>query len=124
MYSSIDWQLLEDKRRRSLAYDDNDYSGGLKSCGQAEQAPTQPNYTNTYGQELSPESVIEKIFTYQPPTPTTLPKFQAVREAGKYFAKVVAQNVPGGQDRLNAVLKIREAVMLANAGISLEGFNF
>ena len=65
--------------------------------------------------------MIDKIFTYQSPTLATLPKFQAVREAGKYFSKVIAQNVPGGHDRLTAILKVREAVMLANAGISLDG---
>ena len=67
------------------------------------------------------EEVIDYIFTYHSPTLTTLPKFQAIREAGKYFAKVIAQNVPAGQDRLAAILKVREAVLLANAGISLDG---
>lgn len=70
---------------------------------------------------MSPEAVIDHIFTYHSPTLTTLPKFQAIREAGKYFAKVILQNVPYGQDRLTAILKVREAVMTANAGISLDG---
>ena len=76
------------------------------------------------GEQTAPrtsEEVIDYIFTYHSPTLTTLPKFQAIREAGKYFAKVIAQNVPAGQDRLAAILKVREAVLLANAGISLDG---
>src|SRR5579863_2518083 len=88
--------------------------------------PQEPQQQQGFGQQIgygyrSPEEVIDRLFTYQSPTLTTLPKFQAIREAGKYFAKVVVQNAPGGQDRLEAVLKIREAVMLANAGISLDG---
>lgn len=81
-------------------------------CGQANAAGYAP---------VSEESVIDTLFTYHSPTLNTLPKFQIIREAGKYFAKVIAQNVPYGQDRLTAILKVREAVMTANAGISLDG---
>jgi hypothetical protein len=96
-------------------YDEKDYAG--QQLGQDKQA-----YTNCAAPaQYSPEQVIDKLFTYQPPTPDTLPKFLTIREAGKYFAKVLVQNVPGGTDRLNAIIKVREAVMLANAAISLGG---
>lgn len=72
---------------------------------------------------ISPVDIIERLFTHQPPTPFTGPKFETVREAAKYFAKVLIANVPYGTDRDAAIRKLREAVMTANAGISLNGHN-
>jgi|SRR5579872_878407 len=74
-------------------------------------------------QAYSPEYVIDQLFTYHPATPYTGPKFEALREAAKYFAKVIMNNVPAGSDRTTAIRKLREAVMTANAGISLDGLS-
>ena len=70
---------------------------------------------------LSDNEVIEKLFTYQPPSFETNRQYETIREAAKYFAKVIMANVPAGADRLSAVRKVREAVMTANAGIALDG---
>jgi len=72
-------------------------------------------------QPLSDNEVIERLFTYQPPSFETNRQYETIREAAKYFAKVIVANVPLGADRVAAIRKVREAVMTANAGIALDG---
>jgi hypothetical protein len=67
--------------------------------------------------------IVEQLFTYHPANQFTQPKFETIREAAKYFAKVLFNNVPAGADRTAAIRKLREAVMTANAGISLGGLS-
>jgi len=67
--------------------------------------------------------VIAQLFTYHPANMFTQPKFETVREAAKYFARVLLNNVPAGADRTAAIRKVREAVFTANAGISLGGLS-
>ena len=117
---SCAFEVIQTLRRSPLNLNEKEYIGNpcpppQDCCGQAAQQGYSPIPA------MSPEAVIDHIFSYHSPNLTTLPKFQAVREAGKYFAKVILQNVPYGQDRLTAILKVREAVMTANAGISLDG---
>lgn len=69
---------------------------------------------------VDPNYVIDQLFTANP---STGPKFEIIREAAKYFAKVIVSNVPAGSDRTAAIRKLREAVMTANAGISLGGLS-
>lgn len=72
---------------------------------------------------LSDEEKLEEFFKYHPPTPFTGPKFETLREAARHFAKVILMNVPPGADRSAAIRKVREAVMTANAGVSLNGLS-
>ena len=106
-----------------MSYDERKYEIGQgiprpSRFDNVTQSATKPA---TYSLPTTSEEAIDKIFTYQPPTQTTLPKFLAIREAGKYFAKVLLHNMPAGGDRYTAIQKIREAVMVANAGVSLDG---
>lgn len=64
---------------------------------------------------------LEAFFTYHAPTPEQIPRYQAVRDAAKAFALVIASNVPEGQGLLGAIWKLRECVMVANQAIALEG---
>ena len=64
---------------------------------------------------------IENWFTYHSPTPEQLPKYLAIREAGKAFAVVLAENVPASADLTAAIRKVREAVTTANAGLACGG---
>ena len=86
---------------------------------------TQACSTGSHAQQVNfdPNYVIDQLFTYHPADPSTGQKFETLREAAKYFAKVIANNVPGGPDRTAAIRKVREAVMTANAGISLGGLS-
>lgn len=70
---------------------------------------------------LSTDETVDKIFTYQSARFEQLPKYEAIREAAKYFAKVILKNTQYGVDRQIAIMKLREAVMSANASIALDG---
>lgn len=65
--------------------------------------------------------IIEQLFTYHPVSPFTAQKYETIREAAKYFAKVLLANTPAGADRTAAIRKLREAVFTANASIALGG---
>ena len=65
--------------------------------------------------------ILTELFTYHSPREDQVPKYAAVRSAAKYFAKILWSNVPPGADRTTAIRLLREAVMTANAGISLNG---
>lgn len=118
-----------------MAYDEDKYSG-TDCC--ADPAPKKsPGYygssttegrvqtQNSCGQlkGTSDSDVIDQLFTYHPANPSTGPKFEAVREAAKYFAKIIFTNTPIGADRTAAIRILREAVFTANAGISLGGLS-
>lgn len=61
---------------------------------------------------------IENLFTYHPPKPDQIPRFEQIREAGKDFATLLNDCAPGSPERSTALAKIREAVMWANAAIA------
>ena len=61
---------------------------------------------------------LDNWFTYHSPTPDQLPKYLAIREAGKVFAETIVANVPDSADCTAAIRKIREAVFTANAAIA------
>lgn len=68
------------------------------------------------------EDLIEHWFSYHPPKgEVDVEKYQRIREAGKQFALVVAENTPNCADQSAALRKIREAVMTANAAIACDG---
>jgi hypothetical protein len=64
---------------------------------------------------------LEKLFTYHPPTADQPEKYLALRASALSFARTVEQCCPAGPDRTDAVRKIREAVMTANASIATGG---
>jgi len=64
---------------------------------------------------------LENWFMYHSPTPEQLPKYLAIREAGRAFAECVVANTPSSADQTAALRKIREAVMTANQSIACNG---
>ena len=73
-------------------------------------------------ENLTPEqeAELDRLFTYHKPTAEQLPKFDAVNEAAKNFARIVLLNTPRSADQSAAIRLIREARMTANAAIALE----
>lgn len=67
------------------------------------------------------EWALERIFTYHPPDPADLLKYQEIRVAAHAFAAVILANTPPCSDQLSAIRKVREAVMTANSAIALKG---
>lgn len=73
--------------------------------------------------QMSEVEILRELFSYHPPTGYTLPKFAAINQAAKNFAEVVLQNCPPSADRSDAIRKIREARMVANAAVALNGLS-
>ncbi len=71
------------------------------------------------GQMYEPIDV-DHLFKYHAPKPEQLPKYEALRESAKSFAKSIVELTPPGADQSAALRKVREAVMTANASIALE----
>ena len=71
----------------------------------------------------SRQHILSELFTYHPVREDQAPKYTAIRSAAKYFAEVLLANTPSGADQSAAIRKVREAVMTANAAISLDGLN-
>ena len=102
--------------------DERAFLGELRAKQRAQEA----YYETCAGQATRPMSnaeILAELFSYHPPTPETLPKFQAINQAAKNFAEVILQNCPPGADRSDAIRKVREARMTANAAIALNGLS-
>lgn len=63
----------------------------------------------------------EYVFTHHPPTPEKVRHYDAVHAAAKQFAQVILENTPAGSDQNAALRLLREAAMMANAAIALDG---
>lgn len=61
---------------------------------------------------------IEVRFTYHPPTPDQVPKFEAIRRIAKDFAHVINDLTPESREQSLAITALEEAVMWANAAIA------
>lgn len=62
---------------------------------------------------------LDELFTYHAPTPDQIPRYEAINEAAKLFAKVIFTNAPECADRTSALRKLRDARMWANAAVAL-----
>lgn len=63
---------------------------------------------------------IENWFTYHAPQGNQQARYTVLRSAAKEFAKLIVDLVPQCADRTVALRKLREVVMVANAGIACE----
>lgn len=63
----------------------------------------------------------DDIFTYHPPSPEQLHRYNTIREAAKHLVIIIMHNAPDCEDRTAAIRKVREAVMTANSAIALDG---
>jgi len=71
--------------------------------------------------EMTKVELTEEVFTYHPPRPGQDEKYAAIRAAGKSMAMIILATCPQCADRTDAIRKVREAVMTANASIALNG---
>jgi hypothetical protein len=72
---------------------------------------------------MTSEEIVAEFFKYHPPNDFTIPKFAAINQAAKNFAEVLLANVPSGWDRRDAINCIRQARMIANAAVALNGLS-
>src|ERR1051326_213845 len=72
---------------------------------------------------MTEAETLAELFKCHAPNETTIPKYAAINQAAKNFAEVILQNSPPSADRSDAIRKIREARMTANAAIALNGLS-
>lgn len=65
-------------------------------------------------------SEVERQFTYHAPTSEQVTKYNDLRQAAKELALKIALLCPDSSEKGNALDKLREAVMWANASIACE----
>ncbi|HXN30751.1 MAG TPA: hypothetical protein VN894_02775 [Polyangiaceae bacterium] len=68
-----------------------------------------------------PEFDPEYVFTHHNQTPEKLVHHDAVHAGAKRFAEIILAHTPPSRDQTSALLLLREAAMMANAAIALDG---
>ncbi|HVW29080.1 MAG TPA: hypothetical protein VHC69_27130 [Polyangiaceae bacterium] len=63
----------------------------------------------------------EYVFSHHHATPEKLKQYDAIHVAARKFAEVLLENTPACSDRNAALRLLREATMMACAGVALEG---
>jgi hypothetical protein len=63
----------------------------------------------------------EYVFSHHNPTPEKLADYEAIHAGAKRFAEVILAHTPASGDRNSALRLLREAAMMANAAIALDG---
>lgn len=63
---------------------------------------------------------IQHLFTYHPPRPDQIGRFEAIKEACVSFAGTIRDNVRPGPDRTLAIRALMRLRMDANLAIALE----
>lgn len=96
-------------------------SGATEGTAQADK----PSDTMILGRTESPNESAKRAvtcnFTYHPPTPAMLPKFELLRNRGKELGLLIIELVPDGKERNKALSNLEMAVMQCNAGIARRG---
>lgn len=67
------------------------------------------------------KDAIENLFSYHAPDEHQAFSYDTIRAAAKEFAYAIEYNCPESPDRTDAIRKVREAVMMANASIATGG---
>jgi hypothetical protein len=67
------------------------------------------------------KDILDELFSYHAPTAEDIPKYTAINEAARNFARIVRANCVAGVDFYRAIELIRMARMTANASIALKG---
>ena len=64
------------------------------------------------------QKMIDDTFSYHPPRPDQIPRYEELRAQFKATALMVARFTPPGRERAVALTQLQLAVMLANAAIA------
>lgn len=63
---------------------------------------------------------LDNWFTYHPPLGGQPERYEQLRAAGRKMAETIVRLTPASADQTDAVRKVREAVMTANAAIACD----
>ena len=61
---------------------------------------------------------LDKDFTYHPPKPDQVPRYEVIRATGRAMAQMILSHTPKSREQSLALTALEEAVMWANAAIS------
>ncbi|MCL5884704.1 MAG: hypothetical protein M1377_05105 [Deltaproteobacteria bacterium] len=61
---------------------------------------------------------LKKDFSYHPPIPNQVPRYNEIRDFARTFAATLLEKCPPSRERSLALTKMEEAVMWANASIA------
>ena len=64
-------------------------------------------------------ATLDRVYTYHPPFGTQSTRYEAIREAGKAFARLVTSSTPPSREQSVALTRIQEVVMWSNAAIAI-----
>lgn len=64
---------------------------------------------------------LDNWFVYHSPSPQDQAKYQVLRENARVLAGLILEYCPSSADRTDAIRKLRECVMTANASIACGG---
>jgi len=64
------------------------------------------------------ESRLRKDFSYHPPKPDQIPRYEEIRDYARTFAAALLEKCPPSRERSLALTALEEAVMWANASIA------
>ena len=71
-----------------------------------------------------PKDAIENLFTYHAPTPEQQVLYKTIRSQAMALARLIDGACPPSPDRTDAIRKLRECVMTANAAIATGGGHY
>ncbi len=60
----------------------------------------------------------QQFFTYHPPREGQSVRYDKIRKSAAEMAKIILENTPECPDQEEAITRLREAVMFANAAIA------
>jgi len=63
-------------------------------------------------------SELDLRFTYHPPTPEQVPKYEAVREVARGMAEFIDETCPDSREKSLALTHLDQVVFWTNAGIA------
>jgi len=67
----------------------------------------------------SPGVDVNKIFTYHPPRPDQVPRYEEIRARALDFAIYIVTHTPGSAEQTLAIRDLQRCVMMANAAIAI-----
>jgi hypothetical protein len=79
---------------------------------------TQPEKIVHEPRERLDQERVMRDFSYHPPKEDQVPRYVAIRDEGKAFAKMILEFCPTSRERSLALTNLEQVVMWANAAIA------
>lgn len=77
----------------------------------------EPFFRNPMAHHITAAEILNR-FTYHPPDPDQLPKYERLREEARLFAETIVELTPPSREQSEALTCLETSVMFANAAIA------